>query len=135
MLHFMPNGTDALSALILAGPNGAGKTTFARALLGASSSTLTFLNADIIAAELSPGAPERVAMEAGFTSASGFFRCPALIGQSIVSQSVFGREGTTFPMTWCGAVSLLGQLISRTSTSTSSTTGRCTRIPGPHRVC
>lgn len=64
MLHFMPNGTDALSALILAGPNEAGKTTFARELLGTGASTLTFLNADIIAAELSPGAPERAAMEA-----------------------------------------------------------------------
>jgi predicted ABC-type ATPase len=77
MLHYMPDGSDVLSALILAGPNGAGKTTFARALLGASSSTLTFLNADIIAAELSPGAPERVAMEAGRRMLSAIRQCVA----------------------------------------------------------
>lgn len=51
--------------LILAGPNGAGKTTFAREFLVTEASCPTFLNADIIAAELSPGHPERVAIRAG----------------------------------------------------------------------
>jgi predicted ABC-type ATPase len=50
--------------LILAGPNGAGKTTFARELLTAEAKCPTFLNADIIAAELLPQQPERVAMRA-----------------------------------------------------------------------
>lgn len=50
--------------LILAGPNGAGKTTFAREFLTLEANCPTFLNADIMAAELSPGHPERVAVAA-----------------------------------------------------------------------
>jgi predicted ABC-type ATPase len=50
--------------LILAGPNGAGKTTFAREFLVTEARCPTFLNADIIAAELSPQHPEQVAMRA-----------------------------------------------------------------------
>ena len=50
--------------LILAGPNGAGKTTFAREFLVTEANCPTFLNADIIAAELSPQHPEQVAMRA-----------------------------------------------------------------------
>jgi predicted ABC-type ATPase len=50
--------------LILAGPNGAGKTTFAREFLVTEANCPTFLNADIIAAELSPQAPEQAAMRA-----------------------------------------------------------------------
>ncbi|HEY3256649.1 MAG TPA: zeta toxin family protein [Polyangiaceae bacterium] len=50
--------------LILAGPNGAGKTTFAREFLVAEANCPTFLNADMIAAELSPQKPERAAMRA-----------------------------------------------------------------------
>jgi predicted ABC-type ATPase len=51
--------------LILAGPNGAGKTTFAREFLVAEAECPTFVNADLIAAELSPDDPDRVAMRAG----------------------------------------------------------------------
>lgn len=50
--------------LILAGPNGAGKTTFAREFLTTEANCPTFLNADIIAAELSPQDPGRVALRA-----------------------------------------------------------------------
>ena len=50
--------------LILAGPNGAGKTTFAREFLTNEANCPTFLNADIIAAELSPQRPEQVAVRA-----------------------------------------------------------------------
>jgi len=50
--------------LILAGPNGAGKTTFAREFLATEANCPTFLNADIVAAELSPLQPERAAMRA-----------------------------------------------------------------------
>ena len=50
--------------LILAGPNGAGKTTFAREFLVTEANCPTFLNADIIAAELTPRAPGQVAMRA-----------------------------------------------------------------------
>lgn len=44
---------------IIAGPNGAGKTTFALEYLPALAHCRTFINADLIAAGLSPLAPER----------------------------------------------------------------------------
>jgi len=51
--------------LILAGPNGAGKTTFAREFLLNEARCPTFVNADLIAAGLSPFRPELAAMRAG----------------------------------------------------------------------
>ena len=51
--------------IILAGPNGAGKTTFARAFLPQEAGCAVFVNADLIAAGLSPFAPERAAIQAG----------------------------------------------------------------------
>lgn len=51
--------------IILAGPNGAGKTTFARAFLPAEAQCPRFINADLIAAGLSPFAPEAAAFKAG----------------------------------------------------------------------
>jgi predicted ABC-type ATPase len=50
---------------ILAGPNGAGKTTFAREFLPTEARCLTFINADLIAAGLSPFQPEQAAIQAG----------------------------------------------------------------------
>jgi predicted ABC-type ATPase len=63
--------------LILAGPNGAGKTTFAREFLVEDAHCPTFINADIIAAELSPGAPERAAMQAGRAMLNSIRACVA----------------------------------------------------------
>jgi predicted ABC-type ATPase len=51
--------------LIVAGPNGAGKTTFAREFLPREAGILNFVNADLIAAGLSPLKPERAALAAG----------------------------------------------------------------------
>lgn len=51
--------------IIIAGPNGAGKTTFAREFLPNEAACPIFVNADLIAAGLSPFRPEVVAMEAG----------------------------------------------------------------------
>ncbi|MDO9140466.1 MAG: zeta toxin family protein, partial [Methylobacter sp.] len=51
--------------LIIAGPNGAGKTTFARAFLPQEAQCQRFINADLIAAGLSPFAPEIMAIKAG----------------------------------------------------------------------
>jgi predicted ABC-type ATPase len=51
--------------LIIAGPNGAGKTTFARAFLPQEAHCPRFINADLIAAGLSPFEPEAAAVRAG----------------------------------------------------------------------
>lgn len=51
--------------IIIAGPNGAGKTTFARSFLPEEAQCLRFINADLIAAGLSPFAPETAAFKAG----------------------------------------------------------------------
>lgn len=51
--------------IIIAGPNGAGKTTFARAVLAPLANSIRFINADYIAAGLSPFAPDLVAVRAG----------------------------------------------------------------------
>jgi len=51
--------------IIIAGPNGAGKTTFARTFLPAEAQCPRFINADLIAAGLSPFNPEAAAIKAG----------------------------------------------------------------------
>jgi predicted ABC-type ATPase len=51
--------------IIIAGPNGAGKTTFARSFLPKEAQCPRFINADLIAAGLSPFAPEAAAIRAG----------------------------------------------------------------------
>lgn len=50
---------------IVAGPNGAGKTTFSREFLPQYADCKNFVNADLIAAGLSPFSPESVAIHAG----------------------------------------------------------------------
>jgi predicted ABC-type ATPase len=51
--------------IIIAGPNGAGKSTFAREFLPNEAGCPIFVNADLIAAGLSPFAPEDAALRAG----------------------------------------------------------------------
>ncbi len=51
--------------IIIAGPNGAGKTTFARSFLPQEAQCPHFINADLIAAGLSPFEPEAAAIKAG----------------------------------------------------------------------
>lgn len=51
--------------VIIAGPNGAGKTTFAREFLPNEANCPDFINADLIAAGLSPFKPEEIAFRAG----------------------------------------------------------------------
>jgi len=51
--------------IIIAGPNGAGKTTFAKEFLTKEAHCPVFINADLIAAGLSPFQPDRAAIKAG----------------------------------------------------------------------
>lgn len=57
--------THERKIIIIAGPNGAGKTTFARQFLPQEADCPTFINADLIAAGLSPFRPEAAAVRAG----------------------------------------------------------------------
>jgi predicted ABC-type ATPase len=51
--------------IVIAGPNGAGKTTFAREYLPKDAGVIHFVNADLLAAGLSPLRPESAALAAG----------------------------------------------------------------------
>jgi predicted ABC-type ATPase len=59
------NGDDWPTCWIIAGPNGAGKTTFALKYLPEVAGCRNFVNADLIAAGMSPLAPERERIAAG----------------------------------------------------------------------
>src|SRR6266853_2787937 len=57
----MPNSRSPI-IYVIGGPNGAGKTTFAREFLPAAE-VVEFLNADLLAAGLSPLRPERMGVQ------------------------------------------------------------------------
>ena len=57
--------TNRPNVYIVAGPNGAGKSTFARLFLPDYADCKEFVNADLIAAGLSPFNPESLAIQAG----------------------------------------------------------------------
>ena len=77
-------------ATIIAGPNGAGKTTFARDYLPGERDGVRFLNADLIAAGLSPFDPDRAALRAG------------RLLLSLTEESVERRESFTIETTLSG---------------------------------
>ena len=62
--HHHPAKTNPVCTVI-AGPNGSGKTTFALTYLRSAGHSRNFVNADLIAAGLSPLSPEKEAIEAG----------------------------------------------------------------------
>jgi predicted ABC-type ATPase len=76
--------------IIIAGPNGAGKTTFAREFLPQEAGCPVFVNADLIAAGLSPFAPERAAIQAGRLTLAA------------LAQHVAKRESVAFETTLSG---------------------------------
>lgn len=76
--------------IVIAGPNGAGKTTFAREFLPHEAGCPVFVNADLIAAGLSPFAPERAAIQA------------ARLTLEAIAQHVARRENFAFETTLSG---------------------------------
>ncbi|MBW2163914.1 MAG: zeta toxin family protein [Deltaproteobacteria bacterium] len=60
---------------IIGGPNGAGKTTFAQEFLPVEAECLNFINADLIAAGLSPFRPEGATIRAGKLMLEQIDRC------------------------------------------------------------
>ena len=85
---------------VIAGPNGAGKTTFASKFLPGFVQCREFLNADLIAAGLSPFAPETQNVRAGRLLLE---RIEALAGE----RADFGFETTLSGRTY---VKLLGDM-------------------------
>ena len=73
--------------VIIAGPNGAGKTTFAREFLPQEAHCPVFINADLIAAGISPFQPEAVAVKAGRIML-------AEIAEKLTAQQSFAFETT-----------------------------------------
>jgi predicted ABC-type ATPase len=72
---------------LVAGPNGAGKTTFAKQYLPQYAGTFQFINADLIAAGLSPFRPESAALSAGKLLLQEFQRLAA-------ARTTFAAEST-----------------------------------------
>ncbi len=79
--------------IIIAGPNGAGKTTFSRKILTDQQGILHFVNADLIAAGLSPLFPELAARAAGRLLLSELDRLTA-------TRTSFALESTLSGMTY-----------------------------------
>jgi predicted ABC-type ATPase len=65
MTHDLVPNSEPLTVYVVAGPNGAGKTTFATEFLPGFVHCREFLNADLIAAGLSPFAQETQNFRAG----------------------------------------------------------------------
>ena len=78
--------------IIIAGPYGAGKTTFAREYLPVEVGITTFINADLIAAGLSPFAPELAARRAGRLMLEEIDRCGAA-GMDLAFETTLAGKG------------------------------------------
>lgn len=81
-----------MKVIIIAGPNGAGKTTFAKSFLVAEAQCPQFINADLIAAGLSPFAPETAALWAGQLMLQKIARCEALGDSFAIETTLAGRS-------------------------------------------
>jgi predicted ABC-type ATPase len=89
--------------IIIAGPNGAGKTTFAQEFLPNEAGCPTFVNADLIAAGLSPFVPEVAAVQAGRLMVAEINR-HARSGRSFAFETTLsGRRYARIIPTWQAA--------------------------------
>lgn len=78
--------------LIIAGPNGAGKSTFAQEFLPNEASCPVFVNADLIAAGLSPFDPNAAAIRAGRLMLREIHR-HAAAGESFAFETTLAGRG------------------------------------------
>ena len=110
--------------IIIAGPNGAGKTTFARSFLPQEAQCPRFINADLIAAGLSPFAPEAAALKAGRVMLAEIDDCFRK-GES------FAFETTLAGLAYVGRVLMRGE---RRATTSASSFCTCPMRKRPLRV-
>lgn len=87
----MAKARERPHCLVVAGPNGAGKTTFAREYLARDASAIHFVNADLIAAGLSPLAPERAALAAARLTLAEIERLTAAGADFALESALSGR--------------------------------------------
>ncbi|MFG0247402.1 MAG: zeta toxin family protein [Phycisphaeraceae bacterium JB051] len=87
-------------AIIIAGPNGAGKTTFAREFLPTEGNCPTFINADLIAAGLSPFRPESAAMEASRLMLEHVRRSAVKMENFAIETTLAGRSYLSMILHW-----------------------------------
>ena len=85
------------TVFIVAGPNGAGKTSFALEYLPNEASCLTFINADLIAAGISPFRPEPAAIRVGRVMLH-------LISESVTRGESFAFETTLSGRTYANMI-------------------------------
>ncbi len=93
----MPTFRKSPLCLIIAEPNGAGKTTFAREFLPREAGIVHFVNADLIAAGLSPLWPSIAALNAGRVFLAELDRLAA-------SGEDFAFESTLSGLTYLGRI-------------------------------
>lgn len=74
------------------GPNGAGKTTFAMDMLPSEAACDNYINADLIAAGLSPFKPELAAVEAGKLMLGKIDACVAAGLSFAIETTLSGRS-------------------------------------------
>ena len=87
-------------AFIIAGPNGAGKTTFARSFLPDDAGCTTFINADLIAAGLSPFRPEAAAPQAMRLMVEAMRECVAANRDFAIETTLSGRAYLKLIRSW-----------------------------------
>lgn len=87
-------------AYIIAGPNGAGKTTFAREFLPVDAGCMTFINADLIAAGLSPFRPEAAAFAAMRLMAEMMHACVREQRDFAIETTLAGRTYAGLMRSW-----------------------------------
>ena len=87
-------------AYIIAGPNGAGKTTFARSFLPDDAGCTTFINADLIAAGLSPFRPEQAALQAMRLMVDAMRECVAANRDFAIETTLSGRSYVNLIRSW-----------------------------------
>ena len=89
--------------IIIAGPNGAGKTTFARSYLLQETGIFNFINADLIAAGLSPLKPELA------VRAAGRFLLEEL-DRLVAARESFALESTLSGLTYIDRIKKMNEL-------------------------
>jgi predicted ABC-type ATPase len=90
-------------AYIIAGPNGAGKTTFAREFLPVDAGCVAFINADLIAAGLSPFRPADAAFAAMRLMAGMMHTCVHERRDFAIETTLSGRSYAGLMRAWRAA--------------------------------